>query len=192
MTNNNGFWIGWLDLLTLLYKYNQWLPKTRSIPYWTTSVFSFTVTDLVLIYESVISSASIIHSWTLNFCILLRLNHWTGLNWTLVNWFSNQCLSLSLSLILRPTVGRPICLGINHPSGAYYQIFITVKQLRVCWCGAPSLTRGRICCLHLLLALANAVLGSESRRTCDYILLSQIQDIPFHRLLRLAGLRWRH
>jgi hypothetical protein len=33
-------------------------------------------------------------------------------------------------------------------------IFI-VRQLRVCWCGAPSLTIGRVCHLQLLLALAS-------------------------------------
>jgi hypothetical protein len=78
VTNNNGFWIEWLNLLALLLQiqptitaHNQWLSKTRSIPYWTASVFSFAVTDLVLIYESVTSSASIVrwltlHSWTLN------------------------------------------------------------------------------------------------------------------------------
>jgi hypothetical protein len=94
---------------------------------------------------------------------------------------------MSLSLILRPTVSRPVCRGIKHPSGAYDKIFITVRQLRVCWCGTLSLTRGQVRRLQLLLALASAVIfGSES-----HILLSQIRDFPFCRLLRLAGLRWR-
>jgi hypothetical protein len=43
------------------------IAKTRSIPYWITSVFSSTVTDLVLIYESVTYES-------------LRTNE---LNWTL-------------------------------------------------------------------------------------------------------------
>jgi hypothetical protein len=37
-------------------------------------------------------------------------------------------------------------------SGSYDQIFITVRQLRVCWYGAPSLTRGRVCRLQSLLS----------------------------------------
>jgi hypothetical protein len=52
MTNNNGIWMGWLDLLALLLQlrstttsHNQWLPKTRPIPYWNTSVFFSTVTN---------------------------------------------------------------------------------------------------------------------------------------------------
>jgi hypothetical protein len=67
VTNNNGIWIGLLDLLThrlqlqpIITAHNPWLPKTRTIPYWTTSVFSSTVIDLVLIYESVTCSASVV------------------------------------------------------------------------------------------------------------------------------------
>jgi hypothetical protein len=74
---------------------------------------------------------------------------------------------------------RSVCLGATPPSGAKYQFFITVRQLRGCWCWAPSLTRQQVCRLQLLLALASAVIfGSESRGTHDRILLSQIRDFP--------------
>jgi hypothetical protein len=87
------------------------------------------------------------------------------------------------------------------------------RQLRVWWCGAPSLTRGSVCRLQLLLVLASVViLGSESHGTHDHVSLSQIWDSPNlegrspylypsgtgwpsytpRRLLRRAGLRWRY
>jgi hypothetical protein len=75
--------------------------------------------------------------------------------------------SLSLSLILRPTATRPVCLGIKHTSGAYDQISIIVWQLRSCFLWAPSLDRGRV--LSFVYAAG-----------------------PFRRLLRLAGSRWRY
>jgi hypothetical protein len=100
-------------------------------------------------------------------------------------------LSLSLSLVLLPTVSRLVCLGIKHPSWACGQVFITVRQLRVCWCGVFSLTRESVCHLQLPLAFDSAViLGSESLGIREHILLSQIQDFPFRRLLWLSGLRW--
>jgi hypothetical protein len=52
-----------------------------------------------------------------------------------------------------------------YESGSYGLVF----------CGVPFLTRGRICLLYMLLALASAVfLGSESLGTRDHILLSQV------------------
>jgi hypothetical protein len=94
--------------------------------------------------------------------------------------FLPPALSLSLNLMLLLTVSRPVCLGIKHTSGAYDQIFITVRHLRVSSCGALSLTRGRVCFLYMLLVLASAVfLGSVSLGTRDHILLSQIWDFLF-------------
>jgi hypothetical protein len=40
------------------------------------------------------------------------------------------------------SVSKPRC---GAPSGAHDQIFITAWQLRSWFCGAPSLTRGRVC-----------------------------------------------
>jgi hypothetical protein len=97
-----------------------------------------------------------------------------------------------------------------------------IFQLNTCGCSpcvTSSLTRGWVCRLQLLLVLTSAViLRSESQRTNDHILLSQIRDSPnlegqvpvfmsqgtgcsvilpgirsyFRRLLRLAGWRWRY
>jgi hypothetical protein len=57
--------------------------------------------------------------------------------------------------------------------------YITIWQLWSCFCGAPSLRRGRVCLLYMLLVLASTVfLGSESLGTRDRILLSDLR-LPF-------------
>jgi hypothetical protein len=68
---------------------------------------------------------------------------------------------LKVKVTLRLTISQSVS-WCRAPSGAHDQIFIAVWQLRSCFCGAPSLTRGRVCLLFMLLALASTVfLGSS-------------------------------
>jgi hypothetical protein len=69
----------------------------------------------------------------------------------------------------RQSVGQSV-LEQSNQTGACDLVFITIRQLRIRWCRALSLTRWQACRLQLLLALASAViLGSESRGTRDHI-----------------------
>jgi hypothetical protein len=53
-------------------------------------------------------------------------------------------VAVESSLMLRPTVSRPVCLGIKHPSGAYDQIFITDRVVCLLMRGALSDERTRL------------------------------------------------
>jgi hypothetical protein len=58
---------------------------------------------------------------------------------------------------------RPVSLVIKHPSGAYDQIFVTVRQIRTCWCWALSLTRGRVCHIQsLVLSISLVTTDNQS------------------------------
>jgi putative component of toxin-antitoxin plasmid stabilization module len=75
-----------------------------------------------------------------------RLIRLAGLRWRYSNPLSTLGLNRGESkLCYDRRFSWPVCLGIKHPSGAYDQIFITVRQLQACWCGALSLTRGWVC-----------------------------------------------
>jgi hypothetical protein len=60
---------------------------------------------------------------------LLRL---AGLWWRYPNPPPHELVKDEVKIIIRPTVARPVCLGLKHSSGVYDQIFITVRHLRVC------------------------------------------------------------
>jgi hypothetical protein len=108
-------------------------------------------------------------------------------------------------------------LRVKHLSGAYGQIFISARQVRVCWCEAPSLTRRRVDTISAEPRQRSST-GSSPWNSRPYftvsdtrlsqsggpdsrIYISQEQDgqiIPpgtsfsLCLLLRLSGLQWRY
>jgi hypothetical protein len=186
VTNNTGFWIGWLDLLALLLQLQpiiivryQWVPKTRSI-----------LTGL--------RASSLLRDWLGSD---LRIGHFFSfrcplvdtpqLNTQLLNYHLNSLTNESLMnsrirvrvrvrVTLRLAVYRQsVRLGAKPLETHDQRFFFQLNP-----CGhtpyvTSSLTTGWVCCLQFLLGLASAViLRSEFRWTHDHILLSQIRDSP--------------
>jgi hypothetical protein len=73
--------------------------------------------------------------------------------------------------MLRQTVSRPVCLGLTTG-------FLLLSECSGLLTWGASLMRGRICRIQLLVLASAVILGSEFRRTHDYVFLSQIRDSP--------------
>jgi hypothetical protein len=121
--------------------------------------------------------------------------------------------------MLRPMVSHPVCLGVKHLPGTQDLIFITVRQLQVCWCGAPSDEK---------MSLSFTIVAGPCQHSHSWVRIPQdswpcftVSDLkfpqpggpgsciyihqeqggpvelpgtvfPFCRLLRLRGLWWRY
>jgi hypothetical protein len=91
--------------------------------------------------------------------------------------------------MLRPTVCRPVSLGVKHPSGAYDQITNTCVRVTVFffW-GALSDVRS---CLSFVCA-ACPCQRSLSRVRVPWDLRPSHLRLQFRSLLRFSGSRWRN
>jgi hypothetical protein len=73
---------------------------------------------------------------------------------------------VKVKVVIRLTVSRPLCFAVKVSSWYQDQVFITVRKMCVCWCGASSLAGGRVYRLQLPLILTSAViLEPDSRGT---------------------------
>jgi hypothetical protein len=147
-----------------------------SLTYWPAAFLKLTWRSYATTYNNGGSPAC--HASTRGNCLTTASGSETGLSGCRLSLDSRLWLTgFKVKVMLRSTVGQSI--PVPSPTWAQDQIFVTVRQLSVCWCGSPSLTRRQVCHLQLLLVLPNAViLRSKSCRTNDHILLFQMWDSP--------------
>jgi hypothetical protein len=131
VTNNTGFWIGWSDLLALLYNFNQWLSTTRSIPYWTLSVFSSSVTnDERRIIAHILNS--------LNDVCLTNALWRISRDWNLLDWtnFHADGMAITMSYISSVIVCftryHETCVRLGTTLWFPY-VFVAAKRVPILW-----------------------------------------------------------
>jgi hypothetical protein len=93
----------------------------------------------------------------------------------LTNLYEESLTPIRISNLSVATDGQAVSLDVKPNLGPMTRYLLLFYSYGLAFCGAPSLARGRVCHLYMLLALASAVfLGFESLGTRDHILVSQI------------------
>jgi hypothetical protein len=90
-------------------------------------------------------------------------------------------VKVKVKVTLRLTVSQSVSFGVEPHLGLMTRYLLLFDSYGLVFCGAPSLTRGRVCLLHMLLVLASAVfLWSESLWTHvrPYFTVSDLR-LPF-------------
>jgi hypothetical protein len=140
-----------------------------------------------------------LHAGILQFQVKVRFTLRPTFSWPIIVsvriWGPRPDFCFELSFMLRPTVSRPVCLGIKHPFGAYDQIFITRMTIAVFFflLGRP-LWREDGSDFYIYAAgpcQRNLSLVRAPWVSRPYFTVSHLR-LPFRRLLRLAGSRWRY
>jgi hypothetical protein len=89
------------------------------------------------------------------------------------------------------SVGLSVCLSGSHLGPATNfspSSWIIFKQLQVCWCGEPSLMRGRVCSVQLLLGIASCLSRVwVPRDSCPYFNVSIFYTPPTWRARNIAA-----
>jgi hypothetical protein len=79
--------------------------------------------------------------------------------------------------MLWPMVSRSVCLGVKPPSGAQDQVYVTVRQSRIWWCGVPSSLLARTA-YRIPLPTVTSLLHVLCYLVIALLLLSVTQPLP--------------
>jgi hypothetical protein len=133
LTNNNGFSIGWLDLVTpsftISLDHNQWLPRNHSIPCWTTTVLN----DNLLTNEWLLKSESKSRcDWrSVSHKVLVSSPIWGS-------WPDIYCLTVTVLFCGVPSLTRGrVCILYVYAAGPCQ---CSLSQVRVSWHSQPYFT----------------------------------------------------